>query len=210
MEDSHLPGLHAMSFQQQVAAIFSSAAAGKIDFQLDGFCVNPARLKQVGAAIACGRIELIQSKKGGGLSAAYSPHSDRLTVPSKTNPAAHKYQVAIVHEGVHALVDIFGKGAGLTVLDDEAAAYLAEVVFHKAIHRPLPSGDSEKKIYEAADKVATKHGLYGKKPVKLKSSDVKELREAIHAHPEYSSVLTTTKTTGHGLKRKMCVAKGRT
>ena len=198
-----------MSLATQVAAIFSQSAVEGIDFHLAGFHVSAARLRKVGAAIACGRIPLAEHEGKGQLSAAYSPYTDKLTLPRNVNPAADKHKVAILHEGVHALVDIFGEGAGLTVLDDEVAAYLAEVIYYKALRRPLPGGASEKKIYETADELATRKRLYRKKGVKLSLDDVKKLREAIHAHPVYESIGVSAKTGGHGLKRKKCVAKAR-
>ncbi len=196
-----------MSFSNQVASIFQHAHLNSIDFRIGGFLVNGARLRKVGEAIACGRIDIRQEKGGGMLSAAYSPYKDSFTLPPSANPAADKWKVAILHEGVHALVDIFGEDAGLTILDDEVAAYVAEVIYYKKLRRPLPSGSSERAIYTSADAIVTKHRLDKKKGVRLKPADVKALRDAIHAHPAYSGISPKQKTGGHGLKRA-CTAKG--
>jgi hypothetical protein len=190
-----------MSFAQQVAAVFQGAHIDSINFRLSGFQVTGARLRKVGEAISCGRIEVKQEAGGGTLSAAYSPYQDRFTLPKNANAGADKWKVAILHEGVHALVDIFGEKAALTVLDDEIAAYVAEVIYYKKLRRPLPSGSSERGIYTSANDIVTKHHLDTKKGVHLKAADVKKLREAIHAHPAYSGIGETAKTGGHGLKR---------
>jgi hypothetical protein len=196
-----------MSFAQQVAAVFQGAHIDSIDFRLAGFQISGPRLRKVGEAIACGRISVKQEDGGGTLSAAYSPYSDTFTLPKNANASADKWKVAILHEGIHALVDIFGENAALTVLDDEIAAYVAEVIYYRKLRRPLPSGASERAIYTTANEIVTKHRLDTKRGVHLKAADVKKLREAIHAHPAYSGIGETTKTGGHGLKRP-CTAKG--
>lgn len=196
-----------MAFVNEVASVFQRSYVDAIDFRISGFHVSGARLRKVGDAIACGRIAVKQEDTGGTLSAGYSPHQDTFTLPKSANPTAHKWQLAILHEGVHALVDLFGEGAGLTVLDDEVAAYLAEVICYRKLRRPLPSGASERAIYTTADAIVTEHRLDTKKGVKLSHADIKKLRQAIHAHPAYSGIGDKAKTGGHGLKRA-CTATG--
>jgi len=191
-----------MSLEKQVAAIFHDSAKMKtIDFKYGAFRVSPDRLKGVGDAILNGQIALGQSSSSQ-LSAGYSPYSDTLSLPKTVNPSADKWKVAILHEGVHALVDIYGANAGLTVMDDEAVAYVAEVIYYKALRRPLPTGASEKAIYTAADQLASGLKLYKNAGVLVPVAKAQALRAAILAHPAYADIGETAKTGGHGLKRK--------
>ena len=186
-----------MSLADKVAAIFESPRVARIHFRLGRLEVSPQRLRGVGKAIKKGDIKVVISKTGTLLSAAYSPHSDTLTVPDD-KLATVTSQAAVLHEGVHALVDMY-KCKELTVLNDEAAAYLAEVIYLRAAHSWVGGGELEMAIYSAADQVAKTHDLYSKPGVRLSSEDVADLRAAIHKHPAYSGLGANQKTSGHGL-----------
>jgi hypothetical protein len=104
----------------------------------------------------------------------------------------------VLHEGIHALVDMY-KCKEVTVLNDEAAAYLAEVIYLRAAHSWVGGGAAEMAIYNAADQVAKAHGLLNKLGVRLSIDDVADLRAAINKHPAYSGIGAKQKTSGHGL-----------
>ena len=186
-----------MALVDNVAAIFEGPQIARIHFRLGRLEVSPQRLRGVGQAVRKGRIKIAVAKTGNLLSAAYSPHGDTLTLPSD-NIASVSSRAAVLHEGVHALVDMY-KCKEVTVLNDEAAAYLAEAIFLRASHSWINGGAAEMAIYDAADKVAKAHDLYGKPGVRLSTDDVADLRAAIHKHPAYSGVGATQKTSGHGL-----------
>jgi hypothetical protein len=197
-----------VALENQVAAIFhDSAKMKRIDFKYGAFRVSPDRLKGVGDAIVNGQIALSESDSSQ-LSAGYSPYTDKLSLPKNVDATADKWKVAILHEGVHALVDIYGANAGLTVMDDEAVAYLAEVIYYKTLRRPLPSGAAEKRIYTEADKLAGSMKLYAKTGVLVPVAKAHALRSAIVAHPAYADIGEEAKTGGHGLKRK-CTSAAR-
>jgi hypothetical protein len=186
-----------MSAADKVAAIFDGPRIARIHFRLGRLEVSPQRLRCVGKAIKKGDIHVEVAKTGKLLSAAYSPHSDTLTIPDE-RLATVSSQAGVLHEGIHALVDMY-KCKEVTVLNDEAAAYLAEVIYLRAGHNWINGGAAEMAIYNAADQVAKAHDLYNKLGVQLSSGDVADLRQAIHAHPAYSSIGAKQKTSGHGL-----------
>jgi hypothetical protein len=196
-----------MSLASKVAEVYSDVRVARIDFYLGALHVDASGLKKVGEAITGSKICIVEGSTGKRLSGGYSPHNDQLTLPKGVDPALDKWKVVIVHEGVHALVDMAGKKAGLTVLDEEAAAYLAEVVFMKAAYQTLPTGGSEADIFKEADALAQSHGLYTDKGAKVPLADAKKLREAIHKTPIYSSLGEKQKTSGHGLTKRQCRAE---
>ena len=107
-------------------------------------------------------------------------------------------QAGVLHEGIHALVDMY-TCKEVTVLNDEAAAYLAEAIYLRAAHSWVNGGAAEMAIYQAADQVAKAHDLYSKRGVRLSLANVADLRAAISKHPAYSGIGARQKTSGHGL-----------
>jgi hypothetical protein len=186
-----------MSLATKVAAIFEGPRVARIHFRLGRLEVSPQRLRGVGKAIKKGDIKVEVSKTGKLLSAAYHPHSDTLTVPDD-KLATVTSQAGVLHEGIHALVDMY-KCKEVTVLNDEAAAYLAEAIYLRAAHSWVSGGAAEMAIYDAADQVAKAHDLYSKRGVRLSVDDVAGLRAAINKHPAYSGIGAKQKTSGHGL-----------
>jgi hypothetical protein len=189
-----------MSLADKVAAIFEGSRVARIHFRLGRLEVSPQRLRGVGKAIKEGDIK-VEIEKGSGklLSASYHPHSDTLTVPDD-KLATVATQAGVLHEGIHALVDMY-KCKEVTVLNDEAAAYLAEVIYLRAAHSWINGGPAEMAIYNAADQIAKTHDLYGKLGVTLSLDQVADLRAAISKHPAYSGIDAKQKTSGHGLHR---------
>ena len=186
-----------MSLATTVAAIFEGPRAARIHFRLGRLEISPLRLRGVGQAIKKGDIKVEVASSGKLLSASYHPHSDTLTVPDD-KLASVSAQAGVLHEGVHALVDMY-KCKEVTVLNDEAAAYLAEVIYLRAAHSWVNGGAAEMAIYNAADQLAKAHDLYSKRGVWLSVDDAADLRAAIHKHPAYNSIGARQKTSGHGL-----------
>ena len=86
-----------------------------------------------------------------------------------------------MHEGVHAWAELSNKRSGLS---EEAAAYLTEVVYLKALNRRL----SGHPIYDAANELAGARRLFDRRGVHLTSSDCEDLRQAIHREPAYQDL----------------------
>jgi hypothetical protein len=168
-----------MSVTEKAAALFRSHAAGLIDFSLDDLKVNAASLRKVGEAITKGTIGVEVGNTGPMLSAAYS--RKRLLLRKESETDYPEGQAAIVHEGVHAWADLSNHRSGLS---EEAAAYLTEVVYLRALNRRI----SKHPIYDAANEVASARHLFDRRGVHLKSADCEDLRQAIHQEPAYQDL----------------------
>jgi hypothetical protein len=168
-----------MTLTEKAAALFRSHAASLVDFSLDELKVTPASLRKVGEAITKGTIGVEVGDTGPMLSAAYS--RKRLLLRKETETDYPEGQAAIVHEGVHAWAELSNKRSGLS---EEAAAYLTEVVYLKALNRRL----SGHPIYDAANELAGARRLFDRRGVHLTAADCEDLRQAIHREPAYQDL----------------------
>ncbi|MDH3376670.1 MAG: hypothetical protein OEQ39_06825 [Gammaproteobacteria bacterium] len=96
-----------MSLQTDVAGVFNDLRVHRIDFHLGGVHIGAARLRQVGNAIKNGRIGVVVRSTGSQVSAGYSHHSNLMTLSNNNMINRMLRRTAIIHEGVHALVDMF-------------------------------------------------------------------------------------------------------
>ena len=173
----------------------------RIDFEVEGARISGDRLRQVAQAIEDKRITLEIKAGGGLLSAAYTPHFNRMTLGSTDVVNKSTGKSGVVHESCHALVDLF-ECKELTELSDEVCAYLAETLYLRAIGAWVSGGSAEMAIYHEADKVAKAKKLNTKMGVKLAAGDYTKLRAAIHAHPAYSGIDDKAKVSGLGVPGK--------
>ena len=103
----------------------------------------------------------------------------------------------VLHEGIHALVDMY-KCKEVTVLNDEAAAYspkrficarrtAGSTAAPPRWRSTMPPTSSPRRTISTASAAS---GFL---------DDVADLRAAIHEHPAYSGIGAKQKTSGHGL-----------
>lgn len=187
-----------MSLQLRVASVLRGPRIDRINFYLGGLHISPQKLRAVGDAIASGQISVVIQSTGTLLSAAYSPHSNRMTLSNNQVTDTVIGQAGIVHEGVHALVDLY-RCTNITVLDDEAVAYLTGVIYLRAAHTWVRGGTAEMAIFNSADNIAQTHRLYERSGVSLAWRDYEPLRQVISAHPAYSGIGNRQLTSGHGV-----------
>ncbi len=185
---------YSWALQQQVGSVFHGTLIDQIDFHLEGLHISPQMLRSVGEVIARGRIQVKVGSTGGMLEAAYSPHQNRMTLRTDQVPDSPEGRAQILHEGVHALVDLF-RCTATTELSDEAAAYLAETIYRHHAHLALPADP----IFHTADQIARAHGLYQSRGVALSWQQYEPLRRVIHANPAYSGLGWMQRTSGHGV-----------
>jgi hypothetical protein len=120
------------------------------------------------------------------------------------------YQKALlIHECSHAILDCYyngrdmdnNKAAGITVLDDETIAYLAQAFYLVASNGNMPS-DSRLPDYQAVAIVRPrleaimKKGWTGCDTIGFTTADVMGLQKAIKLHPEYSNWASTAVHNG--------------
>jgi hypothetical protein len=175
-----------MAIADDVAAVLNDKNVNKIDFQLGPLAVNGAELRKIAKAIGDKTIELVVKSAGKQLSAAYSPTPIRRMTLSSGKIASAFDKSGIVHESIHAVVDLSGhKAIGGRM--DEVAGYLGESVYLAALGVGLsqvaadPAG---KAIYKEAYAL---HALL-KKRKKLNPKDVEALGTAIHLNPAYADL----------------------
>lgn len=192
-----------MAAQQKIYEILTTHPVQRINFSIEGFPINAHRLGKVADAVRDCRIQLDEQPAGKLLGAAYSPHSDKMSVGSDIGTSVVA-RAGVVHECVHALVDMF-EYKEMRVMTDEAAAYLAENVYLIALKKSVGTPDAKTAaIYNEARGLVTKKKLHAKSGVRLRRADLEPLIKAIHAHDAYRSISLEAKTSGHGLSNRSC------
>jgi len=193
-------------FVKQVAAVLQGHLVDRIEFTFDSekLYVSGLRLWWVGEAIARGQIRVAIGPTGTELDAAYSAHSNTMTLIHEHVADWPPGCAAILHEGVHALVDLF-ECTSTTEITDEAAAYLAETIyryFGKIDVRKEAGANGDPTalaIFDAAHRLAAKYGLYKKRGARLTGQQYEPLRKAVHHHEAYSGISLDQLTSGHGV-----------
>ncbi len=172
-----------MAIVDDVTAVLAGPLVKKIDFHLGKLSVSAAKLGDVASAMRNGTIKVEVRSTGGRLSAGYSPAPIRKMALSSDKIVDALDRSGIVHESVHAVVDLSGQSAIGGRLD-EAVAYIAESIYLSASGVGLsrigadPAG---KKIYTEAYAVVDKHHLLNKQGVRLSEADCEALGKAIAA-----------------------------
>jgi hypothetical protein len=192
-----------MAAQQKVYEILTTHPVQKINFSIEGFQISASRLAKVAEAVRDCRIKLEEQPSGKLLGAAYSPHSDKMSVGSDIGTSVVA-RAGVVHECVHALVDMF-EYKDMRVMTDEAAAYLAENVYLMALKKSVGTPDAQTAaIYNAARGLVAKKKLLAKAGVRIGRAELEPLIKAINSHDAYRSIGLDTKTSGHGLSNRSC------
>ena len=182
-----------MSRSEQIAALFFDAPLLRaVDFRYGKLHVSPDRLEKVGRAIADARVNVLEGEVEPDEEPAAGGYGIRL--PADTDPGTLEGRLVILHEGVHALVDTFGRAAGYTLLDHEAVCYVAEALYLRALSRPLPAHGDEGRIFRAADTLARAHRLYWTRGAAIPLRQAHALRNAVHSHSGLVAVLRERQT----------------
>jgi hypothetical protein len=179
-----------MAIEDDVAAILTDVNVSKINFHLGPLAVNATQLGVVAKAIQEKKIKTEVKSAGGKLSAAYSPSPiSRMTLTSDKIISPFD-RSGILHESVHAVVDLSNQKT-IGGRNDEVAAYLAECIYLSAMGVGLNRVNADpagKAIYAAAFAMVKKHNLLKKPGAKLSFDDGKALGDAIHDNPVYSDL----------------------
>jgi len=169
-----------------------------INFHLGGLPVTPRGFSDVGDEIQAGNIRLLRSSGlPAGVEAEYRWRQDTLVVRYDLNQVLNTIsgRSAVVHEGVHAMIDR-NRAVATTTLTAEAAAYLAQIIYR------LRSGDRLREwieanrsspdgaIYYEALQLIERFGLLTGAAT-MQWADTAALRAAINRHPRYREVSAT-------------------
>ena len=184
-----------MSLASSVAGVLRNPPVGHINFRVETITVDKAHMESVAKAIDAGDILVETGSSGPQLGAAYSSYRSRrfaagekkligkITIGSAGVTATPLGRAAILHESVHALMDV--RNLKVSMHDDEVVAYLADAVCLRSSRTTINGGAPEMAIYKAAFAIVDARQMATKPGVALKWSDCDALRTAIKAHPAY-------------------------
>ena len=127
------------------------------------------------------------------LSAAYSPHSNTMHIGELNRPPNDVWRAGIVHESVHALIDL--RRVSTTVLNDETVAYIAEAIYIRAGGIWITPSDPNA---AAARQIVEDKQLHIRNGVALTPRDGRALQAAILATPAYRGA-DQQQTSGLGI-----------
>ncbi len=198
------PGLAKMAVAMPIAEVLLTQDAGQkrkidlIDFQFEDMRITPQGLREVGRLMLQGRINIEVGDTGEHLGAAYSPHSNTMHIGATNRPPNDEWRAGIIHESVHALVDL--RRVSTSVLNDETAAYLAEAIYIRSGGIAIvPSNPKAARILEEARLVVEAHQMQYRGGARLSVGDCRDLQSAILAYTEAYAGADTQQTSGLGI-----------
>ena len=185
-----------MSLESDVANVLRSAPVGRISFRVSNIAVNKTRMNLVAKAIEAGDITVEIGNTGAQLGAAYSSfvgrrleagekrRIGRITLGSEGVIRTALGKASIVHESVHALMDV-DQVPVPSMQKDEVVAYLMDALYLRATATKVSGGAKEMAIFNAAFAIVDGHRMLAKPGARLQWSDCDALLAAITAHPAY-------------------------
>jgi hypothetical protein len=187
-----------MGAQEHFAEIITDTGARRINFQLGGLSVTASGLARVAQALRGRRITVYRyAGLPDDVTAEYKVERNALLVRAYSPDLFRSIssRAAIVHECVHALIDL-NRATATTHLTGEAAAYLAQGLY-RLLHgdrfrewaRANRSEDVGRIFYEAIQLI-DRFNLQTHSAA-LTWQDYTSLRDAVHRHPRYQDVSST-------------------
>jgi hypothetical protein len=184
-----------------VREVLEKSEIHNISFRLGGLYISPEGLQRVKNAIADGRIDVVlnnslprRERLQNNEKALYDPTANRIVLLDLAQTADAYGQSFIVHEAVHALVDMSHAGS-TTVLTDEVAGFLAQLIFLEAVHYSRSQLTSfQRQFYD----FAKTHHLFGRAGLKtpsLKRAEYGHLRQLVHSVAPYNQMTNPEELT---------------
>lgn len=193
-------------YDSEVIQILSNAAVSRINFSLGGLHINSDGFARIRRAIQNGHIKVNGSRTlPEAASASYGADENVLTISPDLNLGTRSGQAVVIHECVHAIVDA-ARASSTTVASNEAAAYIAQVIYRMANgeHRMIGNAAQDRgpggSIFRAAVEIVNRFGLHYRGAV-LQLADYAHLRQAIAQHPLYGRSSCTARTAADGIGR---------
>jgi predicted nucleic acid-binding protein len=165
-----------------IVDILREPAVGKIDFHLQTVQVNGSGLRDIA--------RIIQKSS----EAKYFPKRDALAVKSMSNELAFKG--LIVHEAVHALLDL-KKATRMTVLSNEVAAYIAQVLY--LLYSGEEDFSTSPRVFQETLKLVQQYNLT-KGNVWLRWTHYQHLRTVVQQDPLYRKVSDSKLMPADGIR----------
>lgn len=175
-----------MTKEEWVASILTDSVTAKIDFHLENLWISGAGFARVSRAISDGKIKVIVYAKE---DSAAQYYAKRNTLVIRELSEKDKEELStkglLVHEAVHAIVDI-DRCAKTTKVTTEAAAYLAQVIF--LIGHGDTNFSSSKRVFQAAAAIVNRYKMRSR-VVWLPRTLYEPLRQAVLTDSLYKSYL---------------------
>jgi hypothetical protein len=174
-----------------------------INFTFAGRMISPIGYRYIASMVSNGKItcEVNSSLNN---TAMYDPNKNKIIASDQSYGETYFDEKALlVHESTHAILDMFyngrdmngGKSGGITVLQDETIAYLAQAMYIVAAKGATPS-DKTIPDYYAYDVVKSrleaimKNGWTGCDTINFTNADVAKLQTSIKNNDLYKSNYT--------------------
>ena len=164
----------------RIVRILRSPAARKIDFILGAWRINADAFENVASAIELGDIEVSIGKPKGGGEAEYNFKRDIVILPTATYGTRITEQSGIIHECVHAFVDIKHID-GQTESANEAAGYVAGMLYILHTGTDIPAMTNPVGVLAAS--IAKK--MIGRPGAAVPTTFEEDLRRKITSRPIY-------------------------
>jgi hypothetical protein len=170
-----------IALRSTIIGVLVSEPIWKIDFWLGPVHVDGVSLFQVVCALNWGYIGVkIDHTSVAGAAAEYHSHENTYVFPYKAAGLTPQQKMAVVHESVHAMLDI---RAGLerstfSVLqtENEAAAYVTQALYGVLAFDATP-GAHVQAFYDKAFEIANK--IKGQLGVRVDAEDAKYMKHAV-------------------------------
>jgi hypothetical protein len=178
--------------RSRVISTLRLPATKKIDFRLGQWQINAITFERVATAVMVLDIEVDVGGVSAGAEASYNSNIDTLLLPSAQYGTDVLRQAGIVHECVHAYVDLMTV-SGQSDSANEAAAYVAGLLYllYSLKVAPTPVVDFGKLAMTIAKSIMNKPGA-GVSP-----KDEMALRTAIASFAHYRNKGMTVSSPAH-------------
>jgi hypothetical protein len=196
--------LHMPIKKDEIVKVLRDPALKRMFFCVGAITVNAQEYLDVAEYIEAEDIRVVS---GRGALAFYDGRNNIIETQA-ANPPLDLFQSAqILHECTHAIVDV--NRLDVLRLNDEVAAYLAQVTFMKLKQpSPLPprtpGGSPFGRLVYSFMEVVHQYKLFEAEGfgARIKELDIWRLALAVRAYPEYANVKLTDKSVGGGVPVK--------
>lgn len=175
-----------MPIAEDVAKIYETPQIQRVRFKYAVYWFTPDLYKRIAHAVRfaqhrVGGIRVRVNSTMKTLLAAYDPKEDRIDIRDAFVPYNAFGKAALVHEGMHAIVDM--RYRAMRGIAEEALGFVAEAIYLRALNVKAPSSP----MHKAADAVVVSKNLHQStnRSEELYDGDLKALMTAVSHDPAY-------------------------
>ncbi|TWS99692.1 hypothetical protein [Reyranella sp. CPCC 100927] len=161
--------------------ILKGPACQQINFSMPGVTISGLSFAWVANAIQQGTIGVVIEAQKPGAGASYKPDPDQFSLPHPTFGVAMNEMAAIVHESVHAWVDL--TKTSTSRVTNELCAYLAGAMFREYMHEKQPQ---DPPTFKVAGLVAQR--LIARNDRTVRRDEIEMMRIELQRRPIYADI----------------------